>query len=290
MLHPFIKLIRPTNWIKNLLIFLPYILSKNINLSENVNNLILGFISFSFMSSVGYILNDVIDIDNDRQHENKKFRPLAYGSVQIKTAIYLAIFLFTISLILSYLINITSFKIIIVYFILNYFYSTKGKTIRFYDIIILSSFYLIRIIYGSIISNVILSGWFVATLIMIVFGIAINKRFMELKISKNITLLGRNYTKDDELILHSLMINFSIAALILLNIHSYFVLLIHDYYFYCIINLITPGIIFYYFDYAKNISDDPVEKIIKNKNLLILTMILLLSYFFEIKFKYLWNP
>lgn len=290
MSNPYIKLIRPTNWLKNTLIFLPFVLSKNFNYNEDFYNLFLGFISFSFMSSVGYIINDVSDIDHDRQHEKKKYRPLAFGSVQVNISLALAISLFIISTILSYLISLSSIFILLFYFTLNYFYSSRGKKMRFFDIIILSSFYLIRIIYGSIISNVILSGWFVATLIMIVFGIAINKRFMEIKISKNFTLLGRNYTKDDEFILHTLMINFSIAALILLNIHSYFVLLIHDYYFYCVINLLTPGIIFLYFDYANNMSDDPVEKILKNKNLLILTLILLISYFIEIKFKYLWNP
>ena len=131
--------------------------------------------------------------------------------------------------------------------------------------------------------DVTLTGWFVSTLTMIVFAISINKRFMELKISLQTKLPGRGYTKDDEAILHILMINFSIAALVLLNIHAYFVLHIQSYYFYCILNLFTPGIIFYYFDYSKNKSDDPVEKIIKNKGILLIASIIIILYYYEMK-------
>ena len=196
-----------------------------------------------------------------------------------------AIILFIISVCLSLLINTSAFLVLIVYFIINYFYSIKGKDIRFVDIMILSLFYLIRVIYGGLLVNIPLTGWFVATLTMIVFGISINKRFMELKISNNEKLPGRGYTKEDEPLLHALMINFSIAALVLLNIHANFVLQIQSYYFYCAINVITPGIILYYFDYSNNISDDPVEKILKNKKLLFLTSLLIMLYYYEMIIK-----
>jgi decaprenyl-phosphate phosphoribosyltransferase len=284
MLHPYIKLIRPTNWVKNIIILLPFFLAKKFNLSD-VINILIGVISFSLMASVGYIINDIRDIDKDRQHQHKKNRPLANGSAKVKTSFMFAIVLLLISIFCSLSINTNSLIVLLIYFMINYFYSIKGKDIRFVDIMILSSFYLIRVIYGSLVVDVPLTGWFVATLTMIVFGISINKRFMELKISGQEKLPGRGYTKEDEPLLHVLMINFSIAALVLLNIHAYFVLQIQAYYFYCVINVITPGIIFYYFDYSKNKSDDPVEKILKNKGLLFLTTLLLMLYYFEIIIK-----
>jgi 4-hydroxybenzoate polyprenyltransferase len=237
------------------------------------------------MASVGYIINDIRDIEKDRQHTYKKNRPLANGTAKVKTSFIVAIILFIVSLYLSLLINTPALIVLIAYFIVNYFYSIKGKDIRFIDIMILSSFYLIRVIYGGLLVDVPLTGWFVATLTMIVFGISINKRFMELKISVQEKLPGRGYTKEDEFLLHALMINFSLSALVLLNIHAYFVLQIQAYYFYCAINVITPGIIFYYFDYSKNKSDDPVEKIIKNKGLLFLTILLLILYYYEMIIK-----
>jgi decaprenyl-phosphate phosphoribosyltransferase len=284
MLNPYIKLIRPTNWIKNIIIVIPFFLGRKFNVPDTIN-LIIGVVSFSLMASVGYIINDIRDIEKDRQHPYKKNRPLANGTAKIKISFILAIILFIISIYLSLLINTAAFFVLIAYFIINYFYSVKGKDIRFVDIMILSSFYLMRVIYGGLVVDVPLTGWFVATLTMIVFGISINKRFMELKISVQEKLPGRGYTKEDETILHALMINFSLAALVLLNIHAYFVLQIQAYYFYCAINVITPGIIFYYFDYSKNKSDDPVEKIIKNKGLLFLTILLLILYYYEMIIK-----
>ena len=284
MLNPYIKLIRPTNWIKNIIIVLPFFLGRKFNLPDTIS-LIIGVVSFSLMASVGYIINDIRDIEKDRQHPYKKNRPLANGTAKIKISFILAIILFIISIYLSLLINTAALFVLIAYFIVNYFYSVKGKDIRFVDIMILSSFYLMRVIYGGLVVDVPLTGWFVATLTMIVFGISINKRFMELKISVQEKLPGRGYTKEDETILHALMINFSLAALVLLNIHAYFVLQIQAYYFYCAINVITPGIIFYYFDYSKNKSDDPVEKIIKNKGLLFLTILLLILYYYEMIIK-----
>ena len=284
MLNPYIKLIRPTNWIKNIIIVIPFFLGRKFNLPDTIN-LIIGVVSFSLMASVGYIINDIRDIEKDRQHPYKKNRPLANGTAKIKISFILAIILFIISIYLSLIINTAALFVLIAYFIINYFYSVKGKDIRFVDIMILSSFYLMRVIYGGLVVDVPLTGWFVATLTMIVFGISINKRFMELKISVQEKLPGRGYTKEDETILHALMINFSLAALVLLNIHAYFVLQIQAYYFYCAINIITPGIIFYYFDYSKNKSDDPVEKIIKNKGLLFLTILLLILYYYEMIIK-----
>jgi decaprenyl-phosphate phosphoribosyltransferase len=284
MLNPYIKLIRPTNWIKNIIIVIPFFLGRKFNVPDTIN-LIIGVVSFSLMASVGYIINDIRDIEKDRQHPYKKNRPLANGTAKIKISFIIAIILFIISIYFSLLINTAAFFVLIAYFIINYFYSVKGKDIRFVDIMILSSFYLIRVIYGGLVVDVPLTGWFVATLTMIVFGISINKRFMELKISVQEKLPGRGYTKEDETILHALMINFSLAALVLLNIHAYFVLQIQAYYFYCAINVITPGIIFFYFDYSKNKSDDPVEKIIKNKGLLFLTILLLILYYYEMIIK-----
>jgi len=284
MLNPYIKLIRPTNWIKNIIIVIPFFLGRKFNVPDTIN-LIIGVVSFSLMASVGYIINDIRDIEKDRQHPYKKNRPLANGTAKIKISFILAIILFIISIYLSLIINTAALFVLIAYFIINYFYSVKGKDIRFVDIMILSSFYLMRVIYGGLVVDVPLTGWFVATLTMIVFGISINKRFMELKISVQEKLPGRGYTKEDETILHALMINFSLAALVLLNIHAYFVLQIQAYYFYCAINVITPGIIFYYFDYSKNKSDDPVEKIIKNKGLLFLTILLLILYYYEMIIK-----
>ena len=83
MLNPYIKLIRPTNWIKNIIIVIPFFLGRKFNVPDTIN-LIIGVVSFSLMASVGYIINDIRDIEKDRQHPYKKNRPLANGTAKIK--------------------------------------------------------------------------------------------------------------------------------------------------------------------------------------------------------------
>ena len=96
---------------------------------------------------------------------------------------------------------------------------------------------------------------------------------------------GRGYTKDDQTILYGLMFNFATASLVLLNIHAYFVLSISSSYFYFILNLAAAGIVFFYFDYSKNKSEDPVERIVKNKKLLLGLLIFIGLYTYEVIIK-----
>ena len=90
-----IKLIRPEHWIKNLLIFAPLVLSFGFLDSSKVILASLGFIAWSMIASAGYIFNDLQDIENDRNHPVKQFRPLASGKVSVRSAIILMLVLLT---------------------------------------------------------------------------------------------------------------------------------------------------------------------------------------------------
>jgi decaprenyl-phosphate phosphoribosyltransferase len=280
----YLKLLRPSHWIKNIIIALPLILSNQLNF-KSLTNLLLGIISFSLLASAGYILNDIKDIENDRQHPKKKYRPLASGDVDAGNSFILSIILILIAFGISYSLGLYSLLILILYFLLNYFYSIIGKQIRFIDIIILSSFYIIRIFYGASINNVTLTGWFVATLTLSVLSLSVHKRYMECKNSQQLEIPGRGYNKSHELFLQIIMINFAIASIILLNIHAYFVLNITTPLFYVLLNLSGAAITLFYFDETNSTSEDPVYRIIKNKKLLVTLMIFLLIYIFEIIMK-----
>ena len=99
----YIKLIRIKHYIKNFLIFLPLIFSRNIN-ATNILLSILGFISFSFASSIIYIINDIRDKEKDKNHPTKKNRPIAAGTISITNALIVATLLLIITIaILIYL-------------------------------------------------------------------------------------------------------------------------------------------------------------------------------------------
>ena len=126
----YLKLIRVKHWIKNLLIFLPLLFSREIN-SVNILLTILGFFSFSFASSVVYIINDIKDVEKDKIHPVKKNRPIASGVISINNALLILLILLIVSFVILFYLSLYNYFIsiyIIIYIVLNILYS-----IRCYD-------------------------------------------------------------------------------------------------------------------------------------------------------------
>ena len=99
----YIKLIRPFHWIKNILIFVPLFFGGQITNIHKLGILVLGFISFSFVASSVYIINDIQDAEKDRKHPKKKFRPIASGKIsKVNAAKFLVILLIIAALIMIY--------------------------------------------------------------------------------------------------------------------------------------------------------------------------------------------
>lgn len=102
MIKYIIKLLRPNQWIKNLFIFGPIIFSNKFLNIDILKNNILTFIAFCFISSTVYIMNDIVDVENDRKHPNKCKRPIASGKVSIPLAILIGIILCVTSLAIAF--------------------------------------------------------------------------------------------------------------------------------------------------------------------------------------------
>jgi len=100
----YLDLIRVKHWIKNILIFVPMICGKVLNI-DNLYICILGFISFCFISSFIYIINDIKDIDKDRLHDRKKYRPLASGIINKRLAIVIGIILMVMGIVINYIVT-----------------------------------------------------------------------------------------------------------------------------------------------------------------------------------------
>jgi 4-hydroxybenzoate polyprenyltransferase len=277
-----ILLMRPRQWIKNLLIFLPSVLSGNLINELNWVLLIVGFISFSLVASSGYIFNDIRDIDEDRQHPIKRKRPLAAATLKVRYAFAFSLILLFIGLGISVTLGIKPLGILIMYSVANWIYSIVIKSVRYLDIIVLTGFYIIRLVYGAAIANVELTGWFVITLAFACLALSTNKRQIQCALITQDKTPGRNYTKQDIIHLKIFAIGFGIVSLVFLNIHSYFVLFVRNPYSLTIINLIAVYLIMSYFDTSKDQSDDPVEKILKNPAIIIMTLILLGIYVYEL--------
>ncbi len=281
-MNAYISLLRPKHLIKNLLVFLPGIFAGSIFTEKNWLLGSIGFISFSLIASAGYIINDIIDIERDRLHPLKKNRPLAAATIKVRHAFILSLGLVFFGLGISFQLGIKTFGILCFYFVINWIYSVEIKSLRFLDVIVLTVFYIIRLAYGAAITNTELTGWFIITVSFACLALSLNKRQVECNNSLTDKIPGRSYSKRDALTLQILAIGFGISSLVFLNIHSFFVLEVRNPYFLAIINLIAAYLIMLYFDTSKDQSDDPVERIIKNPVTMIMALLLLALYLYEI--------
>lgn len=148
----YIKLIRVKHYIKNLLIFLPIIFSQRITDITALTKTLITFILFCISTSIIYVVNDIKDIDKDRNHPKKKNRPLASGKISIKQAIKVIIILSIIlicGMIIFFRNNASAIVVMFVYIIMNMLYSLKLKDIPILDIAILSTGFLLRVVLRS---------------------------------------------------------------------------------------------------------------------------------------------
>ena len=173
----FIDLIRYKSYLKNLIIFLPLFLTYANWSLISFTKLFFIFLFFSILTSSVYILNDIFDIEIDKKHKKKKYRPLASGLLTIKLAIIISIIFSIISL--TYFFFFTQeiiFLLVTSYLVINFLYSFYFKKLRYLDLIIVLLGFLIRIYLGSISTEVIISTFLVTQVIFFVLFIIICKR------------------------------------------------------------------------------------------------------------------
>ena len=185
-----ITLIRPKHWIKNIFIFIPAFFAGTILSFENLFLLILTFFAFSFVASSIYILNDYKDIESDKKHPKKKFRPLASGKVSKRNALMLFFILLIASTALMYSTRIHVLSIIYAYFILNIFYTLVLKRIAIVDIVCISVGFVLRVFAGAFAVDVPVSEWLILMvfLISLLMGFAKRRDDLLIKEESGITL------------------------------------------------------------------------------------------------------
>lgn len=178
LLRDHIKLLRPKDWAKNLFLFIPSFFAGNFFDVSRLASLGLGFITFSFLASCIYIINDYRDIEDDRKHPVKQKRPLASGQVKKSTAVAICFILFLAAIALGYYLDDTLQLLFVlsIYFVLNFSYSMGLKNIAILDILILASGFVLRVKAGAIISQVDTSEWLMIMTYLLALFMAIAKR------------------------------------------------------------------------------------------------------------------
>lgn len=170
---------RPKQWVKNLLVFIPPLFSLNSSIDIWIT-IIFSFICFCLVSSSIYIINDSLDFKEDRLHPIKKYRPIAAGLISIKVARFYAFLFLTVSFWFAFSISKYLFLVLFLYLIIQFLYCLKLKNKPIIDIFCISSGFLLRTLAGSGGSQIYLSPWFILTIGMLAFFIAVQKRKSEL--------------------------------------------------------------------------------------------------------------
>ena len=152
-----IKIIRPKQWLKNILIFIPNIAANTLTF-DNFKNLCIVFIAFSLIVSSTYVLNDILDIESDREHPTKKNRPLASGNMSIGSAKVLSAILFLMGSFIALRYDLAVFVIIYIYAGVTIAYSIKLKYIKFMDLLSIGFLFVIRLIIGGTTTNTYISS------------------------------------------------------------------------------------------------------------------------------------
>ncbi len=181
MLRSVIKAMRPEQWVKNLLVFVPMLMAhRYLDLRPMVETAI-AFVSFSLGASAIYLLNDLVDLEADRQHPHKRHRPFASGALPTSLGAVLIPLLAAASLISGYLLSLDFMLALIVYFVLTTLYSLRLKQVAILDILILAALYTLRIIAGSAATGVVSSEWLLGFSMFLFLSLGAVKRYGELK-------------------------------------------------------------------------------------------------------------
>lgn len=173
---PYIMLMRPHHWIKNLFLFLPLFFAGDMFNIHALLNTGIGFMAFSFIASSIYIINDYKDIEADKKHPEKCNRPLASGAVSKPTAIVLLVFCFLAGAGISIILMPKFAFVLSLYFLINLAYSFGLKNISILDIILLSIGFVLRVKAGGVIASVAVSQWLMIMFFLLAFFMATAKR------------------------------------------------------------------------------------------------------------------
>ena len=197
-----LKALRPHQWMKNLLIFVPLLAAHELINSAALLSGLLAFILFSLCASSVYVLNDLVDIEDDRHHPKKRNRVFASGALSIKTGILAVPLLLFVSIVGSLLLMPWRFSLVLgTYYIATLAYSIFFKKVTAADIIVLSLLYTMRILAGVYACSLLPTFWMLAFSMFIFLSLALVKRYSELREArlngKNDKTKGRGYYPSD---------------------------------------------------------------------------------------------
>ena len=175
-----VKLLRPHHWTKNLFCLAGVIFGDRLLEPRSIALSLLTVVLFSAMASAVYIFNDIQDVERDRRHPKKRFRPIASGKISVKTAIFIGLFLATFSLAGGYHLGWATFACVLLYATNNIFYSLHLKNQPLFDVSCIAFGFVLRLLAGIYALGDVPTAWITLCTFFLTLFLGFAKRRAEL--------------------------------------------------------------------------------------------------------------
>lgn len=216
---PLLTALRPHQWAKNTLVFLPIAAAHKLARPETLWACTLAFAAFCLCASAAYVLNDLSDVDRDRRHPRKRSRPIASGRLSASTSVLTAVLLLTASFLVALAgVSWQLAAVLGVYLGATTAYTLWLKRIPVTDVFTLTAFYILRIVAGAVATNTPLSSWFLAFALFLFLSLAFVKRYVEL-LAVHGPLLARDYGPEDASWMHAIGTSAGYMAVVVLALY-----------------------------------------------------------------------
>lgn len=291
----YLKLLRVEQWVKNLFVFVPLFFSGNIKNIDLLSKSIFAFIIFSFAASIVYILNDYNDIEADRQHPEKRKRPLASGIISKPTAIAILTGLIIIDIILIFFAqyyfqqNLWKFATIIgFYFVMNLAYTFKLKHVPIIDIFIIATGFVLRVQAGGYITGIFISQWATLLTFVLALVLAIGKRRGELinaQVSGKTRKALDGYNVQFADIALSISVTLAIICYLMFTLSAEVQQKFHERVFYTVIFVVFAFLRYLQQTLVYNRTESPTKIVYRDRYIQITLLLWVAAFLIQIYFK-----
>jgi len=291
----YFKLLRIEQWVKNLFVFVPLFFSGNIKNLDLLSKSIFAFIIFSLVASIVYILNDYNDIEADRQHPEKRRRPLASGAISKSKAITILIGLIFTDIILIFCAqyyfqqNLWKFASIIgIYFIMNLAYTFKLKHVPIIDIFIIATGFVLRVQAGGYITGIFISQWATLLTFVLALVLAIGKRRGELinaQVSGKTRKALDGYNVQFADITLSISVTLAIVCYLMFTLSAEVQERFHERVFYTVIFVVFAFLRYLQQTLVYNRTESPTKIVYRDRYIQITLLLWVAAFLIQIYFK-----
>jgi 4-hydroxybenzoate polyprenyltransferase len=220
-LRDYVSALRPEHWLKNVLVFVP-VFAAHVLSPMLLARTLVAFAAFCCCASGGYLINDLLDLEADRRHPQKRLRPFASGRLSLAYALLMAPALFVLGAILAGMLSALVLGFLLLYVTLTLAYSLRLKHVALLDILVLASLYTLRIVAGSAAIALWPSVWLLGFSMFLFTSLAFVKRYAELVIMRGVEgehATARGYELSDAELLASKGTASGYAAVLVLALY-----------------------------------------------------------------------